>query len=557
MDGHLFSVRTSIVVLPMPLLSPPTVPPDPPQPPDPSKRNVVGAAGQVALGVLSSRLLGFFREMVMADILGAGRGADIFYVAFRIPNMVRELFAEGAMSTGFIPVFTQYLTKKSKAEAAGLARAAFTTLVLILTTVVGMGIFFAPQIVHWIAPGFSDDPGQQRLAVTLTRTMFPFLFFISLAALAMGILNSLGRFGPPAFSSSAFNVVSVATLLFGFGADPVFVAAVGVTLGGAAQCGVQLPALWREGFSFSFQRPIWPLHPGVVRMGHLILPTLLGLSVVQVNLFVNTSLASTFPDGSVSFLYYGMRLVHLPLGLFAVALSTALLPTLAMQGAVGEMKSFQDSVSSSLRLLVFTTVPAMAGLIVLRVPIIHLLFEHGAFDAAATAGTADAVLFYAVGLWAFAGVRVILSAFYAMHDTTTPLKIAVLSMLFNVVLCFALIDSLGYRGLALSTSLSAMFQLFLLSQWLWRRIHSFDWKRFASSSLRTILATFLSLFPAFWSARLPIWHASGIWMTKTAILACTILFTVSGYFAIQVLMKSEESTHLLTLIKSKIKNLPS
>jgi len=533
------------------------VPSDRPHPQDPSKRNIAGAAGQVALGVLSSRLLGFVREMVMADLLGAGRLADAFYVAFRIPNMVRELFAEGAMSAGFIPVFTKYLTQKSKAEAAELARAAFTWLVLILGVVLAIGMLCAPQIVHWIAPGFSDDPGQQRLATTLTRIMFPFLFFISLAALAMGILNSLGRFGPPAFSSSAFNVVSVAVLLFAAGADPVFIAAVGVTLGGAAQCGVQLPALWREGFSFSFRRPVWPPHPGVVQMGRLILPTFLGLSVVQVNLFVNTFLASTLPDGSVSFLYYGMRLIHLPLGLFAVALSTALLPALAAQAAAGQMKPFCDSVSSSLRLLVFMTVPAMAGLIVLRAPIVHLLFEHGAFDAAATAGTADAVLYYAVGLWAFAGIRVVLSAFYALHDTTTPVKIGFLAMLLNVVLCLALIGPLGHRGLALSTSLCAMVQLFLLFQLLRRKIGPVDEKRLLYSSLRTIFATLLSLLPAFWLARLPIWHTSGGWAAKSALLACAILFTALAYFGLHALMKSEESTRLFALLKSKIQKRPS
>ena len=493
----------------------------------------------------------------MANLLGAGRVADAFYVAFRIPNMVRELFAEGAMSAGFIPVFAQYLTKKSKAEAAELARAAFTGLVLIVGVVIVIGMLCAPQIVQWVAPGFSYDPNQQRLATTLTRIMFPFLFFISLAALAMGILNSLGRFGPSAFSSSAFNVVSVLVLLFASGADPVFIAAIGVTLGGAAQCGVQLPFLWREGFSFSFRRPVWPVHPGVVQMGRLILPTLLGLSVVQVNLFVNTFLASTLPDGSVSFLYYGMRLIHLPLGLFAIAISTALLPALAAQAAAGQMKPFQDSLSSSLRLLVFMTVPAMAGLIVLRVPIVHLLFEHGAFDAAATSGTADAVLFYAIGLWAFAGVRVILSAFYALHDTTTPMKIGFIAMLLNVVLCLVLIGPLGHRGLALSTSLCAIVQLLLLFQRLRRRIGPVDEKRLAYSWLRTILAALLSVFPAFWLARLPIWHASGAWVEKATLLACAIFFTGLAYFTLHALMKSEESTYLLALLKNKILKRPS
>ncbi len=520
-----------------------------------TEHKIAGAAGIVSAGVLTSRVLGFVREMAMAYFLGAGWVADAFYVAFRIPNMVRDLFAEGAMSAGFIPVFTPYLTLKSKEEARALACAVFTALCLLLAAVICAGMLFAPPWIRLIAPGFSDDPRQYQLAITLTRIMFPFLFFISLAALAMGILNSVGRFGPPAFSSSAFNVVSLMMFFAALQSDPIqagFVAACGVVLGGAAQCLVQLPALHQAGFRLRLQRPIWPLHPGVLQMGRLILPTLLGLSVVQINLFVNTYLASTLASGSVSYLYYGMRLIHLPLGLFAVALATALLPTLSAQSAQGQMDPLRRTVSFALRFVFFITTPAMLGLMALRQPIVHLLFEHGAFDATATQGTADAVLYYAAGLWAFAGIRIMAPVFYALKDTRTPVKIACVAMLVNVILCLGLMAPLQLRGLALATALSAAVNFVGLLVFLRRRIGRVDGRQILRSSLRTLIAAMLSMSPALWVQTLPLWQAQGAGMIKALLLAATILTSAILYFAIHARLHSEEAHFLFTFIQSKL-----
>ncbi|MFQ5588670.1 MAG: murein biosynthesis integral membrane protein MurJ [Nitrospiria bacterium] len=517
--------------------------------------HIAASAGIVAIGTFSSRILGFIRDVILAGIFGASSAADAFYVAFRIPNFLRELFAEGSMSAAFVPVFSEYLTLRGKTEARKLGRAALTVLLILITGVVTLGIIFSPQILSVIARGFLSDPEKFALTTTLTRMMFPFLLFISCAAWVMGILNSTRHFGPPAFSSAVYNIINIAMILTlsPYLAQPVFAAAVGVTLGGAAQFLIQLPTLYREGFSIALLKPVLPLHPGVVKMGKLILPTIVGLSVTQVNLLINTFLASYLPLGSVSYLYYGMRLIHFPLGIFAVALSTALLPTLSTQAAKGDYPALSDSFSFGLRLVFFITFPALLGLILFRVPIVQTLFEHGAFDHAATLGTADAVLFYAVGLWAFAGVRIVVPVFYAMQDTKTPVKVAVFAMLLNLVLNIALMFTLKHRGLALATSLSAMFNFSCLLIILKKRIDWPDGRRILSSHLKVILASLVMLIPAYWLSGQALWKTQGAWDMKTLSLAAAILSSAAGYFIVQYFFKSEELHFLIELIKNRRK----
>jgi putative peptidoglycan lipid II flippase len=513
-------------------------------------------AGGVAVGTLVSRVLGFIREMVLAGVLGAGPVADAFYVAFRIPNMLRELFAEGSMSAGFIPVFTEYL-HQSRAAAQQLAAAVFTTLLVLLSIVVVLGIFFSPQIVGWIAPGFSSVPDQAHLTASLTRIMFPFLLFISLAALAMGIANSLGHFTPGALSSSVFNVVSVLFIFASlpFMTHPAYGVAIGVALGGLAQCLVQLPVLHKEGFSFSLHA-LWPPHPGVAKIGRLLLPTLIGLSVVQVNLLVNTWLASTLSSGSVSFLYYGMRLIHFPLGIFAVALSTVLLPTLSRAAAGKDATALHETTNFALRLLFFVIAPAMTGLIFLRMPIVHLVYEHGAFDPAATVGVADAILFYAVGLWAFAGIRIVAPVFYALQDTRTPVRVALMAMGLNIAVSLLLLGPLQHRGLALATSLAAIFQFFALFLILRRRIRRMDgrnvWgRRLWQAHWKVAASCVMIALPAVWVRQQTIWQREGAWGTKTTLFVFSVMVGVAGYGAVHALLKSEELSFLIRLVKKK------
>ncbi|MFQ5949438.1 MAG: murein biosynthesis integral membrane protein MurJ [Nitrospiria bacterium] len=520
-----------------------------------AQKGIAASAGIVALGTFTSRILGFVRDMVLAKIFGASLVADAFYVAYRIPNLLRELLAEGSMSAGFIPVFTEYLTNKGRNEAKELARAAFTILFLVLSVIVSIGILLSPQIITVIVPGFLGDPRKFQLTTGLTRIMFPFLFFISMAALAMGILNSTRHFAPPAFSSASFNVVSILILLglTPLLPEPVYAAAIGVTLGGVAQCLIQLPTLIREGFSLSFRRPIFPLHHGVVRIGKLLLPTTVGLSVTQVNILVNTLLASYLPVGSVSYLYYGLRLIHFPLGIFAIAIATALLPTLSEQASKGDTEALRQSFSFGLRLVFFITFPAMLGLILFRTHIVHLLFEHGEFDRLATQGTADAVLFYSLGLWAFAGVRILVPVFYSFQDTKTPVKIAVISMLLNLLLNILLMFPLKHRGLALATSLSATFNFSFLLVLLKRRIGWIDGKRIILSHLKAALASLTMLIPFFWMRNQAVWESGGRWEIKTVILFTVILASVLMYFFVQALLKSEEVLFLAGLLKERLK----
>lgn len=522
------------------------------------EKGVAGAAGIVALGTFVSRILGFIRDMVLANLFGATIAADAFYVAFRIPNMLRELFAEGSMSAAFIPVFTEYLSKRSREEAKALAAAAYTTLVLLLCAVVTLGILFSPSIVQWIAPGFARDPSQFSLTISLTRIMFPFLLFISLAAFAMGILNSTRHFGPPALASGVFNIVSI-FFVFGFTPllrEPVYGAAVGVALGGLAQFLIQVPALYQEGFSLSLRKPGWPLHPGVAQMGRLLLPTTLGLSVTQINVLVNTLLASYLAAGSVSYLYYGMRLIHFPLGIFAVALSTALLPTLSTQAAQEDMEGLRRTFSFGLRLVFFITFPAMAGLILFRIPIVHLLFEHGEFGRQATLGTASAVLFYSIGLWAFAGIRIIVPVFYSLQDTKTPVKVGFIAVIVNVALNLILMFPLAHGGLALATSLAAVVNFSLLLIILRRRIGRIDGRRIVQSHLKVILASLCLLPVSLFVNSQSVWLTRGEWSFKVVLLSGAIAVSAAGYFAIQALLKSEEFYFIFNFLKTKLLKKP-
>lgn len=518
------------------------------------ERHLAASAGIVAVGTFASRVLGFVRDMILAGAFGASVVADAFYVAFRIPNFLRELLAEGSMSAAFVPVFSEYLTLKGKEEAKKLARVTFTLLAIMSTVMVVVGMIFSPQIVSVIARGFLGDPEKFYLTTLLTRIMFPFLLFISLAALVMGVLNSTQNFGPPAFSSAVYNLVNIATLLLlaPYFQEPVFAAAIGVTLGGLAQFLIQLPALHRQGLSIALLKPTFPLHAGVVKMGRLILPTIFGLSVTQVNLLVNTFLASYLPLGSVSYLYYGMRLIHFPLGIFAVALSTALLPTLSSQAAKKDFAALSRSFSFGLRFVFFITFPALLGLIVFRVPIVQTLFERGAFDRVATLGTADTLLFYALGLWAFAGVRIVVPVFYALQDTKTPVKIGVFAMLINLVLNLLLMRSLEHRGLALATSLAAIFNFLALLIVLKQKIHWTDGKRILVSHFKVMLSSLVLLIPAYWISGQALWEMEGRGAMKAGVLTVGMLTSGVGYFVVQYLLKSEELYFLKALIKKRL-----
>ncbi len=513
--------------------------------------HVTRAAGIVGFFTFLSRILGLARDILIANFFGSGMMADAFFVAFRIPNLLRRLFAEGSFSVAFIPVFTEYLQTRSKEEAFVLARVVSTFLVLILTGITILGIVFSPLIVRIIAPGFGGMGEKYALTVLLTRIMFPYIFLVSLVALFMGILNSLKHFAAPAASPVFLNLSMIAALVFLAPSmrTPTVGLAIGVLVGGVIQVALQIPFLIEKGLSFV---PQWnPNHPALKRIGVLMLPTLFGSAIYQVNQLVGTLLASLLREGSVSYLYYADRLVQFPLGVFAIAISTAVLPSLSREAAQRDLDGLKETLSHALRLTMFITIPAMMGLIVLREPIIRLLFQRGAFDAFTTIMTAQALLFYSLGLWAFAALRVFVSAFYSLQDTKTPVKVAVVAMLANIGLCLALMGPLKHGGLALALSLASTLQLCILILLLRKRLGGIEGRVVFGSMARSFLCSLvMGVCIYFIASRVFVDHSSqGVFGLATgllvAIAAGVIVYAISAK-----VLGSKELTSVLRALKA-------
>ena len=450
---------------------------------------VTNAAGIIGSATLLSRIFGFLRDVVIAGYFGAGLGSDAFFVAFRIPNLLRRLFAEGSLSIAFIPVFTEYLTNKGKDEAFKLAESAILLLSIILTILVLFGILLSPLIIRIIAPGFVGSPEKLSLTITLTRIMFPYIFFIGMVALCMGILNVLGHFAAPALAPVFLNLAMIGGVFFisPHLSEPITGLAIGVIIGGVLQLLLQIPFIIRKGVFFWKKTRIY--HVGLKKVGLLMLPTVFGAAVYQINILVGTLLASLLPEGSVSYLYYADRLVQFPLGIFAVATATAVLPSLSRQAAAEDLAGVRETFVHAMNLVFFITIPSMVGLIILREPIISLLFKRGAFDAETTRLTAVALLYYGMGLWAFSAVRIVVSTFYALQDTKTPVRMAVVSVIANIVLAVLLMGPLGHGAIALSTSLASMLNLALLIRALRVTLGSLELKNIKESVCKTLVSS--------------------------------------------------------------------
>ena len=425
------------------------------------------AAGVVGLAVLCSRVLGLAREQIFAALFGSGRIMDAFTIAFRIPNLLRDLFAEGALSTAFVTVFSKTVVLKDDAAAWHLANKVATLAAITLSVITLLGVAFAPQLVGLLAPGFTGD--KAALTVTLTRIMFPFILLVSLAALVMGMLNAKNVFGVPAMASSFFNLGSIAGgVLLGLWLDPHFGQrailglAVGTLLGGALQLGVQLPALRRQGYRYRADFR-WR-DPGVGAILGLMGPSVVAASSTQVNVLVNSVFASQLGDGPTYWLNIAFRLMQLPLGVFGVALGTVALPLLARMAASDNMQGFRSELARGMRLAFLMTIPASVGLIVLAEPIMSVLYQHGRFDAHATLEAAGALRFYALGLCGYAALKVLVNAFYALERRKTPMVVSFLAVGLNLLLnwIFTMRLGWGHRGLAFSTACVASSNFLIL-----------------------------------------------------------------------------------------------
>jgi putative peptidoglycan lipid II flippase len=451
-------------------------------------------ASLVAGATLISRILGLGRDLIIAFSLGAGPFADAFFVAFRLPNLLRRLFAEGSLTMAFVPVFTRTKNEQGLGQAFLLARSVQVWLLIILGIIVCLSIFLANPITSIIAPGFKKNPEVFALTVGLVRICFPYIIFISSVALCMGILNSMNHFLAPSLAPSILNIVLISFALLAYflhlssDSVPLFLS-IGVLVAGLGQWLLQQPFLRTIGFKW--KGPFDLRNKGVKKIGHLMLPTIVGAAVYQLNIVFSTILASFLPLGSISYLYYADRLVQFPLGVFGVAVSTAALPSLSELATKQNMDAFKNTLNSSLSLTLFISLPATAGLIGLSYPLVKTLFGHGAFSSHAVQATANALIGYCIGLPAFSCVRSIISAFYSLEDTKTPVKIAFICMLINITLGYFLMQKLVHVGLALAVSISSWVNVLLLGFYLRKKIG--PWFTGAGEILKMILLSFALL----------------------------------------------------------------
>ncbi len=513
---------------------------------------VARRAGVVGAATMLSRVLGLVREQVMAGLFGAGLATDAFNVAFRIPNLLRDLFAEGAMSSAFVPTFTAVHQREGERAAWAFGRQLMIALVIVLSVVCAAGYALAPWLVGLFAPGFGAIPGKLELTITLTRVMLPFLPAVALAAAAMGMLNARGSFAVPALAPTMLNLgmiaggVALIPMVERFGQPAILAMAVGVVIGGAGQFTCQLPALYGKGFRLRLERP-WG-HPGVLRVASLMGPAAVGLAATQINLFVSTLIASLLEQGSVSWLGYAFRLMQLPIGVFGVALATVSMPALAKAAVDDDLPALKTTLSATLRLVYLLTVPAALWLAVLSVPIITLLYEHGRFGTLDTTRTAGALVMYCVGLPAFAAVGVLTRAFYALGDTRTPVRASFVSVALNLALNLLFIGplrplGLGHTGLALATSVTAIASLLQLTWYLRRRVGALEGRRMLNTLWRVSAAASLAALLGATALR---WLGDGgrgnLAAEAGAVALMLSLTLAAGYGAMRLLRVEELAT---------------
>ncbi|MCH7761979.1 murein biosynthesis integral membrane protein MurJ [candidate division TA06 bacterium] len=539
---------------------------------------MIKSVGAFGLGTAISRIFGLGREVVLASLFGAGFAMDAFRVAFLIPNFLRDFFAEGTINAAFIPVFAE--TQKSRGvnesresksprnrrvetqdsivstdsiteEGFQLVNWILNGLLVLVGGITLLGVLFSPLLVQGVAHGFSHVPEKIELTIRMTRIMFPYLLFVTLIAVVMGVLNFAGRFFFPAFSPTFWNLTIILSgfLIAPWVDPPILGIAIGVTLGGFLQLFSMLPSLYKKGFRY---RPSWNLsHPAVKKVLFLALPVALGFAATKINLFVNILLATFLEEGSVSYLSYAFRLMHLPLGVFGVAVATVALPLLSREAAKDQMGKVRETFSHSFRLVLFLSLPASIFLFVLATPLIRLLFERGSFSPIDTLNTSQALQFYAIGIIGAASAKVVANTFYSLKDPKTPLRITWITVFANLLLCLILMRLLQFKGLALATSLAALLNLSLLLIGLRKKLKRIDGRRIFRTSSKVALSALLMgmgvfLFVQWFEAR---------WITPSLALQIveiffSLLLATSLFFLLAFWMKVEEVMIFLSSMKN-------
>jgi len=459
------------------------------------KRHLIKSTGIIAGATTLSRILGFLRDIVIANFFGTGIFAQAFVVAFRIPNMLRDLVGEGATNVAFVPVLTEYRTIRTEKEYWDLVKTLLNILIIVLSVIAVFGAMASPLIVRLIAPGFIREPEKLQITISLARTLFPYVLLIGLSAYGMGVLNSLRHFTAPAFGSALLNASIIIAAIFLCPQMGVTGLVVGVLIGGFLQLGIQLPVLYKRGLRIKGGLGLF--HPAAKKIGALLLPRMLGTAVYQLNVFIDTILASLswiVGTGGVAALYYSNRLMQFPLAIFGLALAQVALPTMSAYAAEKKLEKLKETITFSLRTIFFIMIPAGIGLMVLGKPIVTILFQRGAFGAYSTHITSYALFFYCFGLFAYAGIKILVNAFYSLQDTKTPVKTASLSLVVNTVLNLTLMWPLKIGGLALATSIAGTFNFFLLFFMLQKKIGSLDIRIMIDSFVRVLLAALIMGF---------------------------------------------------------------
>lgn len=504
-------------------------------------RDIAKNAAVVGGATLASRILGFLRDLIVAYTLGAGLPADAFFTAFRMPNLLRRLFGEGSLTMAFVPVFTRLRKEEGDGEAFAMARSTLVWLVLILGVITVLAMLFSETLTAVIAPGFRGNPELFRLTAELVRICFPYIILICSVALCMGVLNAMGHFLAPAAAPCVLNIVLICASLgaVAMEASVPHALAWGVLVAGVLQWMLQQPFLSKRGMSW---RGPWSFtHPGVVRTGRLMLPSVFGAAVYQLNIVIGTLLASFLATGSISYLYYADRLVQFPQGIFAAAVSTAALPSLSAIAVGGNMEEFKDTLNAGLRLTMFISLPAAAGLMALAGPIISLLFQHGEFSADAAGATSAALVGYAAGLPAFGLVRSLVSAFYALEDTRTPVIIAAICLVLYVVTGVTLMQFTAHVGLAVAVSVASWANATMLIIMLRRKLG--PWEQFVKGSAGAFALSLVVGFAAWLSLPLGLW-------------AVALVPVWAGLYAVAaVLLRIDEATLMKGLAVSKLSRL--
>jgi integral membrane protein MviN len=556
----------------------------------PKHQSVARSAGIVSVAVMFSRVLGLVRETLFAKYFGAGFLYDAFIVGFRIPNLLRDLFAEGALSSAFVKVFTDYQLRNSEQEAWRLASLVFNCLSVVLSILTIAGILLSPLFVKLITYNYLSDPNhyyppeKAALATLLMQTMFPFILLVALAALAMGVLNTKGRFGIPASASTAFNIASI---IFGLGfaywlaggvweksVDKIAVPsdaaqwaiigmAIGTLVGGAAQLLIQLPSLHKVGFRFSLNLNF--RDEGVRRVMRLMGPAIIGTGAIQVKVLVDTIVASGI-DGGASWLSYSFRLMQFPIGVFGVAIGTAAIPTLSRLASEDNIVKFRSTMADAVKLVLLLAIPSACGLIALGNPIVSLIYQRGEFDTFDTDMTSWALTAYSLGLAAYAAIKVLSPAFYALDDAKTPMYISLVSILVHVPASFGMMQLLstvgvtverpngyGHAGVALATSIVATFNFIVLGYFMRRKIHRLNGREVFASFVKIVIASALMSAVCYLSYRyLETFFSDKTLMIRLIEAFVPIAFGGISFLVMAKLLKIGEIEKISGMIKRKL-----